>query len=201
MKKVEFHTGKLYPVKLEGTLEETCKYIAKRFGYELSENWIFEFVEKFNHSNFSKGYVTEEYFVYKDSLYRVIDHEERDDRDYYMDISRNSNGSLSFKGRLINEENCFYSALENALDNIKPSYQEEIKNIADEIVRETGVDRPKTVMGVGLIILKNKGFDEFKRLFTGAIKETEDDVFKGSAYAATLEFIENQELNNEKDRN
>ena len=29
MKKVEFHTGKLYPVKLEGTLEETCKYIAK----------------------------------------------------------------------------------------------------------------------------------------------------------------------------
>ena len=114
MSRTEFHTGKLYPVKIETSLEETCKSIAAQHGVELGEDWQEDFRENFNES--------EEYFIHGEKLYRVIDHVESEDEEYFMRLSRNSDGSLQFIGQFYNGGTCFSEMLEEALDELKPTY-------------------------------------------------------------------------------
>lgn len=199
MSSTEFHTGKLYPVKLNGSLEETCRFIAKRFGYELEENWRSDFKEKFDEYAIHRKEVDEEYFIHGEKLYRVIDHKESEDDDYFMKLHREPNGVISFTGHFYNGGTCFSEMMEDALNELEPTFQEQIQTVVSEIISQTGESSPKTVMSAGLLIYKNRGFAEFERLFTGAAKENQHDVFKESAYAATLEFIQQKE-SNENDR-
>jgi hypothetical protein len=189
MSREEFHTGKLYPVRIESSLEETCRAIAERHNFELGDNWQEDFRDTFNEYEHSRGKVNEEYFIHGEKLYRVIDHEETDDEDYYMNLKRNSDGSISFIGKFYNGGTCFSEMLEDALDELKPSYQEQIRVAIDEIVENHQVASPKTVPSAGRMILDYLGKEKAIELFEGAAKETAGDIFKSSAYEATLKTV------------
>ncbi len=181
MSRTEFHTGKLYPVKIETSLEETCKSIAARHGVELGEDWQEDFRENFNES--------EEYFIHGEKLYRVIDHVESEDEEYFMRLSRNSDGSLQFIGQFYNGGTCFSEMLEEALDELKPTYIEQIKIEVNKLVETHGEKMPITVPAVATLIMKYHGIELARELFIGVCDEYKHDVFKSSAYQATLQTI------------
>lgn len=191
MSQTEFHTGKLYPVKLiDNNLEITCRDIAARHVIELGKNWQEDFRDAFDEYKDKTGSVQdEEYFIHGENLYRVIDHEESSDEEYFMKLNRNSDGSLSFIGQFYNGGTYFAEMLEEALDNLKPSYQEQINIEIDKIIEEHKEDAPHTVPSAGKLIMKYHGVVKARELFAGAAKETEANIFKSSAYMATLETI------------
>ena len=189
MSQTEFHTGKLYPVKIKNNLEETCRAIATRHNIELGEDWREDFRENFNEYEYKRKRVNEEYFIHGEKLYRVIDHEESDDNEYFMKLSRDDNGSISFIGQFYNGGTCFSEMLEEALDDLNPSYEEQIKQIIDELIATKGEDAPKTVPSAAKLIMKHYGVETARELFEGAAKESASNVFKRSAYEATLETI------------
>lgn len=189
MSKTEFHTGKLYPVKIENSLEETCRIIAKRHDVELSEDWQEDFRDAFDEYATKIISQPEEYFIHGENLYRVIDHNESCDEEYFMKLRHNGDGSLSFIGQFYNGGTCFSEMLEEALDDLKPSYQSQIKSAIDNIVETHGVDQPFTVPGAGKLIKEYMGLEKAIELFEGAKNETIGNVFKSSAYEATLETI------------
>lgn len=140
MSQTEFHTGKLYPVKIEKSLEETCRAIAARHNIELGEDWQEDFRDAFDEYKDKIGSVQdEEYFIHGENLYRVIDHEESSDEEYFMKLNRNSDGSLSFIGQFYNGGTCFSEMLEEALAILlkrqERMYNEnEVELIANEMV-------------------------------------------------------------------
>ena len=192
MSYTEFHTGKLYPVKIENNLEETCRSIASRHNIELGEDWQEDFRENFNEYEYKRKRVTEEYFIHGEKLYRVIDHEESEDSEYFMKLSRDDNGSISFIGQFYNGGTCFSEMLEEALDDLNPSYEEQIKQIIDELIATKGEDAPKTVPSAAKLIMKHYGVETARELFEGAAKESASNIFKRSAYEATLETVINK---------
>jgi hypothetical protein len=189
MSQTEFHTGRLYPVRSTGTLEETCRKIATRHNIELGEDWQEDFRENFNEYEYKRERVPEEYFIHGEKLYRVIDHEESNDEEYFMKLSRSEDGSLSFIGQFYNGGTCFSEMLEEALDDLQPSYEEQIKQIIDELIATKGEDAPKTVPSAAKLIMKYHGVEKARELFEGGAKESASNVFKSSAYKATLETI------------
>lgn len=189
MSYTEFHTGKLYPVKIEKNLEETCRAIAKRFDIELGEDWEEDFSDKFGEYAYKHKRVTEEYFIHGNRLYRVIDHEESDSEEYFMKLSRSEDGSISFIGQFYNGGTYFSEMLEEALDALQPSYEEQIKQIIDELIATKGEDAPKTVPSAAKLIMKYHGVEKARELFEGGAKESASNIFKSSAYKATLETI------------
>jgi hypothetical protein len=192
MSYTEFHTGKLYPVKIENNLEDTCRKIAKRFDIDLGEDWKEEFRDNFNEYANKRKRATEEYFIHGEKLYRVIDHEESEDNEYFMKLSRNENGSLSFIGQFYNGGTCFSEMLEEALDDLKPSYEDQIKQIIEELIATKEEKAPITVPSAAKLIMKYHGVEKARELFEGAAKETASNVFRSSAYEATLETILNK---------
>ena len=190
MSRTEFHTGKLYPVKIEKSLEENCKSIAKRFDVELGEDWQEDFRDAFDEHKGKIGSVQgEEYFIHGENLYRVIDHVESDSDDYFMKLSRNSDGSVQFIGQFYNGGTCFSEMLEEALDDLKPSYQNQIKSTIDSIVEMHGIEQPFSVPAAGKLIKEYMGIEKAIELFEGAKNETASNIFRSSAYEATLETI------------
>lgn len=190
MSRTEFHTGKLYPVKHEKSLEETCRAIAARHNIVLGEDWQEDFRDAFDEYESKFGSVqNEEYFIHGENLYRVIDHAESSDEEYFMKLNRNSDGSLSFIGQFYNGGTYFAEMLEEALDNLKPTYIEQIKIEVDKIIEEHGEEMPKTVPSVATLIMKYHGIVKARELFIGAAKETEGNPFKNAAYVATLQTM------------
>jgi hypothetical protein len=189
MSRTEFHTGRLYPVKIEKNLEETCRAIATRHNIELGEDWQEDFRDAFNKYEYESERVPEEYFIHGEKLYRVIDHEESNDEEYFMKLSRSEDGSISFIGQFYNGGTCFSEMLEEALDDLQPSYEEQIKQIIDELIATKGEDAPKTVPSAAKLIMKYHGIEKARELFEGGAKESASNVFKSSAYKATLETI------------
>lgn len=187
MSRTEFHTGKLYPVKIEKSLEETCRSIAKRFDVELGEDWQEDFMDAFDEYSNKRNSQKEEYFIYREKLYRVIDHTESERAEYFMNVTRNSDGSLQFMGQFYNGGTCFSEMLEEALDELKPPYIEQIKIEVDKIIEEHGEEMPKTVPSAAALIMKYHGIGKARELFAGAARESEGDPFKNSAYVATLQ--------------
>ena len=187
MSRTEFHTGKLYPVKIEKSLEETCRSIAKRFDVELGEDWQEDFMDAFDEYSNKRNSQKEEYFIYGEKLYRVIDHTESERAEYFMNVTRNSDGSLQFMGQFYNGGTCFSEMLEEALDELKPPYIEQIKIEVDKIIEEHGEEMPKTVPSAAALIMKYHGIGKARELFAGAARESEGDPFKNSAYVATLQ--------------
>jgi hypothetical protein len=191
MSRTEFHTGKLYPVNFGKDLEGYCRRIAESNNIELEEDWQEDFRDKFDEYANKRGHAKEEYFIQGENLYRVIDHVESEDEDYFMKLSRNADGGISFIGQFYNGGTCFSEMLEEALDGLKPSYQDQIKSIIDEIIEKHGIESPKTVPAAGSMIIKYVSREKARELFEGAQKETSGDAFKSSAYAATLKTIIN----------
>jgi hypothetical protein len=189
MSYTEFHTGKLFPVKIENNLEETCRIIAKRFDIELGENWKEDFLDHFDEYVNKKNHKPEEYFIHGEKLYRVIDHVETDAEDCFMKLSRNHDGSLSFVGSFYNGGTCFSEMMEEALDELKPSYEDLIKESIESIMEEHDEKAPITVPAAGKLIAKYHGLEKARELFQGAANETASNPFRSSAYEATLETV------------
>lgn len=189
MSRIEFHTGKLYPVKIETSLEETCKSIAARHGIELSEDWLEDFRDAFDEYATKVTSQPEEYFIHGEKLYRVIDHVESEDEEDFMRLSRNADGSLQFIGQFYNGGTDFSEMLEEALDELKPSFKDRLKTIVDEIIDNHNESAPITVPAVATLIMKYHGIELARELFIGVCDEYKHDVFKSSAYQATLQTI------------
>lgn len=189
MSYTEFHSGKLFPVKIEKNLEETCRIIAKRFNIELGEDWKSDFMDKFDNYENKRGHASEEYFIHNDKLYRVIDHVETDTEDYFMNLSRNHDGSISFVGSFYNGGTCFSEMLEESLDELKPSYEEQIKEAIESIIKEHNEKSPLTVPSAATLIMKYHGKERAKELFQGAAEELKGNVFRSSVYETCLNKI------------
>ena len=86
MSSTEFHLGKFKKVKIESTLEETCRQIAKEHDIELSEDWREDFEDDFN----LWEDLEKQYFFYNDILYKMEEHIEKEDEDYFMDLKNES---------------------------------------------------------------------------------------------------------------
>jgi hypothetical protein len=189
MSYTEFHSGKLFPVKIEKNLEETCRIIAKRFDVELGENWKDDFMNHFDEYINKKDHKAEEYFIHGEKLYRVIDHNQSDTEDAFMKLSRNHDGSLSFVGSFYNGGTCFSEMMEEALDELQPSYEDLIKECIESIMEEHNEKAPITVPSAATLIAKYRGLEKARELFRGAANETASNPFRSSAYEATLETI------------
>jgi hypothetical protein len=191
MSQTEFHTGRLYPMNFGKDLEGWCRRVATANKIELGEDWQEDFRDAFDEYANKIGNAKEEYFIQGENLYRVIDHVQNEDEEYFMKLSRNADGSISFISQFYNGGTCFSEMLEEALDDLKPSYQDQINDVINKIVEEHGIEQPITVPAAGLMIMKYVGVEKARELFEGAQKETSANVFKSSAYAATLETIIN----------
>jgi hypothetical protein len=189
MSRTEFHTGKLYPVNFGKDLEGFCRRIAESNGLELGEDWQEDFRDAFDEYSNKKTSQKEEYFIHGENLYRVIDHNESCDEEYFMKLRHNTDGSISFIGQFYNGGTCFSEMLEESLDELKPSYQNQIKAAIDHIVETHGVEQPFSVPAAGKLIKEYMSLEKAIELFEGAKNETAGNIFKSSAYEATLETI------------
>ena len=189
MSRTEFHTGKLYPVNFGKDLEGFCRRIAKSNGLELGEDWQEDFRDSFDEYSNKRNSQKEEYFIHGENLYRVIDHVESEDSEYFMNVTRNNDGSLQFMGQFYNGGTCFSEMLEEALDELKPSSKDRLKTIVDKIIDEHNEQAPIIVPAVAKLIMKYHGIELARELFIGVCDEYKHDVFKSSAYQATLQTI------------
>ena len=120
MSRTEFHTGKLIPVTIETTLVETCVDIAYEHSVTLStidDNWKEDFMDEFGEWS-AKRHNRPEYFIYKNSLYRVADHKEYEEFDTFMDLSYDEKGNIYFIGQFYNGGTYFGEMLEESLDRL-----------------------------------------------------------------------------------
>ena len=69
------------------------------------------------------------------------------------------------------------------------TYEDRIKRTIDEICGEHLLKQPITVPSAGKLISEYRGIDTAIELFEGAAKETKSNVFRTSAFEATLETI------------
>jgi hypothetical protein len=69
------------------------------------------------------------------------------------------------------------------------TYEDRIKEIIDGICEDNQLSKPITVPSAGKMIAKYNGIDVAIELFEGAAKETKSNVFRTSAFEATLETI------------
>lgn len=119
MSRTEFHTGKLYPINFGSDLEGHCRRIAKENDIELEDDWQDDFRDKFDWWERKKHPARKEYFIQGENLYGVIDHNESDNEEYFMKLTKNDDGSISFMGQFYNGGTCFDEMLEEALDELQ----------------------------------------------------------------------------------
>lgn len=120
---------------------------------------------------------------------KVVYDEETDTEDAFMNLSRNHDGSISFIGSFYNGGTCFSEMLEESLDELKPSYEEQIKETIESIMKEHNEKAPLTVPSAATLIMKYHGRERARELFQGAAEELKSNVFRSSAYEATLATI------------
>ena len=71
---------------------------------------------------------------------------------------------------------------------MEKTFGEQINETVDRICEKHNLKQPMTVPGAGKTIMVYEGLDRAIELFEGAVEET-TDIFKKSAYRATLEII------------
>jgi hypothetical protein len=69
------------------------------------------------------------------------------------------------------------------------TYEDKIKETIDGICEEHRLAKPITVPSAGKMIAEHRGIDVAIELFDGAANETKSDIFRSSAFEATLETI------------
>jgi hypothetical protein len=110
MSRTEHHLGKLIPVELTGTVEETCKSILKEM--DIPESiWFDNFREQLEDECYKK------YLVTDDAIYKI----ESEEIDPYEDIAKatkNEDGSISFEVKYYNGGCGFSEAIEAAIERM-----------------------------------------------------------------------------------
>ncbi len=69
------------------------------------------------------------------------------------------------------------------------TYEDKIKETIDSICDEHKLAKPITVPSAGKMIAEHRGIDTAIELFEGAANETKSNIFRSSAFEATLETI------------
>jgi hypothetical protein len=69
------------------------------------------------------------------------------------------------------------------------TYEDKIKETIDEICSQHLLKQPFTVPSAGKMIAEYRGIDTAIELYEGAAKETKSNVFRTSAFKATLETV------------
>jgi hypothetical protein len=117
MSQTEFHTGKLKEVDMNGlSLEDYCKTKCNEAGITEIDSypatWVEQFRDEFWYGN------EEKYFIHGEKVYEVIEHEELDCENYFMKLTKNEDGTISFIGQFYNGGTCLDEMLEEALDEM-----------------------------------------------------------------------------------
>jgi hypothetical protein len=71
---------------------------------------------------------------------------------------------------------------------MEKTYREQITETINNLCEKHDLKQPITVPSAGKMIMEYEGLDRAIELFEGAVEET-TDIFKKSAYRATLEII------------
>jgi hypothetical protein len=111
MSRTEHHVGKLIPVELSGTIEETCQKILQEMCIEPSI-WCDSFREQLEDDGCRK------YFITDNAIYKI----ESEEQDLDADIAKatkNEDGSINFEVRYYNGGCSFSEALDSAIRNIR----------------------------------------------------------------------------------
>lgn len=69
------------------------------------------------------------------------------------------------------------------------TYEDRIKETIDGICENHKLAKPITVPSAGKMIAEHRGIDTAIELFEGAANETKSNIFRSSAFEATLETI------------
>jgi hypothetical protein len=106
----EHHAGKLIPVELTGSIEETCKKILQGMGVA-PEDYYSSFRDQLD----DEGY--RQYFITDDAIYK-IESESLDASDDIARATKNADGSIDFEVRYYNGGASFSEMLTNAMKKI-----------------------------------------------------------------------------------
>lgn len=121
MSQTEFHTGKLKEVDMNGlSLEDYCRSKCNEAGITEIDTYPATWVEQFR-DEFWYGYGNTKkvrFFIHGGKVYEVIDHKESESEDYFMNLTRNEDGTISFIGQFYNGGTCLDEMLEEALDDL-----------------------------------------------------------------------------------
>jgi hypothetical protein len=72
---------------------------------------------------------------------------------------------------------------------MEKTFREQINETVDRICEEHNLKQPITVPSAGRMIMEYDSLDKAIELFEGAVLQYHSDLFKKSAYKATLETI------------
>lgn len=72
---------------------------------------------------------------------------------------------------------------------MEKTFREQINETVDRICEEHNLKQPITVPSAGRMIMEYDSLDKAIELFEGAVLSCHSDLFKKSAYKATLETI------------
>jgi fibronectin type 3 domain-containing protein len=107
MSRTEHHIGKLIPVELTGTVEETCKKILQEMGIK-HEDYYSSFREQLEDEGYKK------YFITDNAIYKVESEAQDPDADIAK-AKKNEDGSIDFEVKFYNGGCGFSEALEYAI--------------------------------------------------------------------------------------
>lgn len=120
MSRTEYHSGRMERVQIpEGkNLTDFCR--GKLFDEGITEmptymdSWIEVFRDHFGGYNKDR----DEYVIVGESVFKMIEHKETDDEDYFMNLTENSDGTISFHGQFYNGGTCFSEMIEEAIEGL-----------------------------------------------------------------------------------
>ena len=78
------------------------------------DSWIEVFRDHFDGYNKNR----DEYVIVGESVFKMIEHKETDDEDYFMNLTENSDGTISFHGQFYNGGTCFSEMIEEAVEKL-----------------------------------------------------------------------------------
>ena len=119
MSEQETRIGKMQLVETPNGLEETCKKIVLERGDSLRsfcQNYTEQVLESY-----------EEFYVYKESLYKIIEQNTYDYEDIF-EATLNGDGTISFVLNYNNGGCCFGEALDYAMKKLERKSNEKSKN-------------------------------------------------------------------------
>lgn len=122
MSQTEFHVGKLVPVDLQGlTLEEMCKKICQEWGCTEIDSFNDSWEEQLKSDSY------ERYFIVDGIIYFLQDHTEDEPDGHFMNMRRESDGTINFVTQFYNGGTCLSEMVEDGISEMNKNNTNEYK--------------------------------------------------------------------------
>lgn len=120
MSQTEYHSGRMKRIQIpEGkNLTDFCRDLLFDEGITEMPTWSSDWVEVFRDRFDGYNKNRDEYLIVGESLFKMIDHKETDEEDYFMNLTENSDGTISFHGQFYNGGTCFSEMIEEAIEKL-----------------------------------------------------------------------------------